>query len=57
MPEHDPEQELGPKISSAFQNKADASELTGSGMARKRAGASGKGARHSPWPRRRPWWQ
>ncbi|WP_406050840.1 hypothetical protein [Kribbella sp. NBC_00889] len=34
MPEHDPEQELGPKISSAFQNKADASELTGSGMAR-----------------------
>ncbi|TCC58741.1 hypothetical protein E0H73_25850 [Kribbella pittospori] len=34
MPEHDPEQELGPKISSAFQNKADASDLTGSGMAR-----------------------
>lgn len=34
MPEHDPEQELGPKFSSAFQNKADASALTGSGMAR-----------------------
>jgi len=34
MPEHDPEQELGPKISSAFRSQADAaSELRGSGLA------------------------
>ncbi|MEV5964883.1 hypothetical protein AB0L70_24130 [Kribbella sp. NPDC051952] len=35
MPEHDPEQELGPKIASAFQNRADsAGELRSSGLAR-----------------------
>ena len=33
MPEHDPEQELGPKFSSAFRNQADATELPSSGMA------------------------
>ena len=34
MPEHDPEQELGPKIASAFQSQADAAgELRGRGMA------------------------
>ena len=34
MPEHDPEQELGPKISSAFQSQADAAgDLRGRGMA------------------------
>jgi hypothetical protein len=34
MPEHDPEQELGPKIASAFQSQADsAGELRGRGMA------------------------
>ncbi|GAB3946134.1 hypothetical protein GCM10029976_073160 [Kribbella albertanoniae] len=33
MPEHDPEQELGPKFASAFQNRADATEVSGSRMA------------------------
>jgi hypothetical protein len=35
MPEHDPEQELGPKIASAFQSQADAqTELRTGGLAR-----------------------
>ncbi len=33
MPEHDPEQELGPKIASAFQSQADAGDLHARGMA------------------------
>lgn len=33
MPEHDPEQELGPKFASAFQNRADATEVSGGRMA------------------------
>ncbi|MET7277611.1 hypothetical protein ABZS29_05195 [Kribbella sp. NPDC005582] len=33
MPEHDPEQELGPKFSSAFRSQADGTELPSSGLA------------------------
>ncbi|MFB6721876.1 hypothetical protein ACFCV3_17015 [Kribbella sp. NPDC056345] len=33
MPEHDPEQELGPKFASAFQNRADATEVSSGRLA------------------------
>ncbi|WP_405062127.1 hypothetical protein OG474_10815 [Kribbella sp. NBC_01505] len=33
MPEHDPEQELGPKFASAFRNQANTTDLPSSGMA------------------------
>ncbi|GAA0603279.1 hypothetical protein HPO96_18950 [Kribbella sandramycini] len=33
MPEHDPEQELGPKFASAFQDRSATSELRGAGLA------------------------
>jgi hypothetical protein len=34
MPEHEPEQELGPKLADAFQHQADrATDLRGSGLA------------------------
>ena len=39
MPEHDPEQELGPKIASAFQSQADAAD---------RAAERGTGGRGAP---------
>ena len=46
MPEHDPEQELGPKIASAFQSQADAAGSCAAGGWRpKLAGVSASGGR------------